>query len=208
MAAADDLPSAAPRSGGRARRSAETRAALIRLGLERFPIRGYDATSIDDIVRGSGISRPTWYLHFGDKAEFFMAVLVARGAPRGAWWEMARDPSLGSLAETLARVRAGLAAADPLFVEWNLLRMEFLRAERGNPEVAPAFAALHDGYLDELEHFFEVLRERGFMPPGGDTRQMAAALLAIVGGLRTNAWLYGADPEIDPALLAALLTVR
>jgi AcrR family transcriptional regulator len=48
-----------------------------------FWLKGYDATTIDDLVEGMGVQRPSLYAIFGDKTTLFMRCLeeyVARGA--------------------------------------------------------------------------------------------------------------------------------
>src|SRR3712207_4906070 len=39
--------------------------------------KGYAATTIDDIVRGAGVSKKTFYEHFADKEDCFVAAYEA-----------------------------------------------------------------------------------------------------------------------------------
>ena len=41
--------------------------------------KGYGATTIDDIVRGAGVSKKTFYEHFRDKEDCFVAAYEAAG---------------------------------------------------------------------------------------------------------------------------------
>jgi AcrR family transcriptional regulator len=55
-------------------RSETTRAALVAVARELFAVRGYEATSIEEIVRGAAVTRGALYHHFADKREVFRAV--------------------------------------------------------------------------------------------------------------------------------------
>ena len=86
------------------------------MATELFARHGYDATSIEAVLRASGASRGALYHHFADKRTLFEAVLrhvhadavqqtidAARGAADGvealkagciAWIRLARDPGI------------------------------------------------------------------------------------------------------------------
>lgn len=56
------------------RRSAETKKAVLDAARRLFNEKGYDATSIDDIVTASGVSVGSIYHQFGGKKEVFRAL--------------------------------------------------------------------------------------------------------------------------------------
>jgi AcrR family transcriptional regulator len=56
---------------------AERRAQLIRIGRSEFAKRGFDATTVEQIARAAGVSKPIVYEHFGGK-EGLYAVVVDR----------------------------------------------------------------------------------------------------------------------------------
>ena len=97
-----------------------TRDRLIEAGREAFGTRGYDATSIAEILDAAGVAKGALYHHFDTKAALFDAVLDrvvqeiaeaaadrARRAPDpaaslkagcGAWLEMTLDPAIQRIA--------------------------------------------------------------------------------------------------------------
>jgi AcrR family transcriptional regulator len=79
-----------PESGESARHIASTAARL-------FAERGYDATSVREIVEAAGVTKPTLYYHFGSKEGLAQALLT--------------DP-LKELAETMRRIEQD--SEDPL----------------------------------------------------------------------------------------------
>jgi AcrR family transcriptional regulator len=97
-------------------RSITTRARLIDTARRLFAARGYDATSIQDVIDESGVSRGALYHHFENKAHLFevvfeqlegeiaaqlLAGLRDAGSPRdalaagaGAFLALANDPAV------------------------------------------------------------------------------------------------------------------
>src|SRR6187402_2712814 len=49
-----------------------------------FWSKGYDGVTIDDLVAGMGVGRPSLYAVFGDKRTIFLRVLKAYGEAKGA----------------------------------------------------------------------------------------------------------------------------
>ena len=49
-----------------------------------FWSKGYDGVTIDDLVAGMGVGRPSLYAIFGDKRTLFLRVLKAYGEAKGA----------------------------------------------------------------------------------------------------------------------------
>ena len=58
-------------AGGRAKRSAERRTAILAAALDEFAARGFAATRLDDVARRAGVAKGTIYLHFADKEALF-----------------------------------------------------------------------------------------------------------------------------------------
>src|ERR1700684_2835995 len=49
-----------------------------------FRSKGYDGVTIDDLVAGMGVGRPSLYSVFGDKRTLFLRVLKAYAETKGA----------------------------------------------------------------------------------------------------------------------------
>ena len=76
--------------------AAQRRAQLIEVGRQVFAKAGYDATSVEEIARTAGVSKPIIYEHFGGKEGLFAVIVdremealvqrvahsIARGGPR------------------------------------------------------------------------------------------------------------------------------
>jgi AcrR family transcriptional regulator len=70
----------------------ESRQKIMRAAYEAFAEKGYSQTSMDDIVKRSGLSKGTLYWHFKNKQELFLATLEL---VMKAW-----DEQLANLADT------------------------------------------------------------------------------------------------------------
>jgi AcrR family transcriptional regulator len=53
----------------------ESRQKILQAAFEAFAENGYEKTSMDDIVRRSGLSKGTLYWHFTNKRELFLATI-------------------------------------------------------------------------------------------------------------------------------------
>src|ERR1700745_3802212 len=71
-----------PRSRGRPRSFDEGDA--LEKATQVFWSKGYDGATIDDLVAGMGVGRPSLYSVFGDKRTIFLRVLRAYAATKGA----------------------------------------------------------------------------------------------------------------------------
>ena len=71
-----------PRPRGRPRSFDETGA--LEKATQVFWSKGYDGVTIDDLVAGMGVGRPSLYAVFGDKRAIFLRVLKAYAERKGA----------------------------------------------------------------------------------------------------------------------------
>lgn len=64
------------RQGPKAAQAEATRTALIAIARAEFAKRGYEAVSLDDILKRAGLTKGAIYHHFGDKKGLFRAVVI------------------------------------------------------------------------------------------------------------------------------------
>ena len=96
-----------------------TRRLFLEAAHKVFAERGYGATTVDDVVRATGASRATFYLHFASKAEVMAAIHESLIPETAEYWKTL-DRSLGSRAD----LRAWLETA----IEWWERHREILPA--------------------------------------------------------------------------------
>ncbi len=160
--------------------------------------------SVDDLARGAGISRPTFYFYFPSKESVVLSLLdrVAEEARalRAAALEAGGDDtraiwrqSLAAIIDTFHRHRAvTLAAAQLLFQ---------------SEEARKLWARVIDGFVEDAAAAIELERARGTAPPGPPARQLATALNWMNERVLLAAYT-GQDPMMaDDDILETLLTI-
>jgi AcrR family transcriptional regulator len=175
------------------KRSETTRARLLDSALKEFAIRGFEATSVEDICSAANVSKGAFYHHFESKQELFLFLMAS--------WLQAVDDGLAELykptvPETLVAMTDILpdiltAAHDqlPMFLEF------WLQASRDEK--------VWDASIDPYRHFreyFTRLIEKGTAEGSLQTSDPQAAgllVLSMAVGILLQALLepQGADWE-------------
>jgi AcrR family transcriptional regulator len=112
--------------------------------------RGYAAATIDDVVRRAGVSKKTFYEHFADKQDCFLAAYEAASQEL---LERVREAHAGQ-DDWLERTRAGIRA----YLRWlaaepALARVFLIEVAAAGPQALERREALRDRYA-------ELMRER------------------------------------------------
>nr|QIG97016.1 TetR family transcriptional regulator [Bradyrhizobium sp. 6(2017)] len=178
-------------SGLRARKRRETRERLTRAAMALFLERGFEATTLDDIVAAADISRRTFFHYFASKEDVVFA-----------WQE---DGSTALIAAVAARPAAEsmLQAAENAIAE--MVRqldpreaVALARLKRDNPALQARDQVKYEKLERELA---DALLKRA----GNKADRMKARLVAMIttGAMRVGGDLWAADGAREkPELLA------
>lgn len=182
-------PAAAP--GLRARKRQETRERLTRAAMALFLERGFEATTLDDIVAAADVSRRTFFHYFASKEDVVFgwqedstAAVIAEVARRPASESMLTAAE-NAIAEMVRQIdsREALALA---------------RLKRDNP----ALRARDQVKYEMLEQALaEALQKRA----GNEADRLQARLVAMIttGAMRVGGDLWAAEGARErPELLA------
>jgi len=164
-----------------------------------FRARGYEATSMQDLVDCMGIGRGSIYAAFGDKRRLFLRALAhyddrhrRRWSERLSAQESPRQAILSAFDEVVAATLDGSR-------DGCLLINTALEMSPHDAEIAAAVSRA----LGEMEAFFRNMIQRGQaageISPALDPAETAQGLLALLAGLRV---LSRARPEA--ALMRAI----
>ncbi len=184
---------------------AETREQILDAATRLIHIRGFNNTSIENILRESGVGKGNFYYYFKSKEELGYSIL---------------DRSLD-------RIRQGLLASNfaPDKEPWQQI-LDFLQSPvehvrrngctGGCPlgNLAVEMSDIHEGFRRRLEVAFDELRSRiegslmsadaqGTLRPGTDIPRLARFVLASLEG----AFLLGKlhkDPDVMAAIVEEL----
>ncbi len=161
--------------------------------------KGYEATSVADVIEEAGTSRTTFYKHFDDKHDCFLA----------AYERMVEDVFDAIVAECdgerlwISRVRKGLETLIQIFsLEPELARTAVV-------EVAAAGADARKLHWDAVNRFKGYLEAGRELEPGKELpEQISVMAVGAVSGLIFDELVAGRAeqlPELMPDLLFAML---
>jgi len=133
--------------------------------------RSLHEISVDDLARGAGISRPTFYFYFPSKEAVVLTLLdrVVAEARRGIRFDRLADDPSGAL-------RDGLAAIHETFGAHRAVTLAAIEARAASPHVRELWAAVMEGFVQETTAAIEAERARGAAPDGAPARDLAIAL--------------------------------
>lgn len=181
--------------GPRARKKAETRAALKAAARECFAEQGYAATQVGDVARRAGVAHGTFYVHFQTLGELtdellveFNQALVAR--LERAWKKHAAEPP-ALLAERLAE-----ACLD----HWTRER-ELLAAFAERAAASASLSTLRDGISPPVADFL-LARLRAV---AGDVPDLELVAQALLGMWMRVGLRYVFGPRLSKQATAKLL---
>ncbi len=177
----------------------------LRKAMQLFWRQGYEATSVDQLVRAMGVNRASLYATFGDKRSLFRRALeryfASVLAPRLALVEQAPSP-LAGLQALLAEVVA-FAAGDPQRRGCLAVNSACELANRD-----AELAALLKAQAEELERLLARViaraREKGEIPAARDPVPLARLLATVIDGLRVRSKLDPGRAELESIAAAAL----
>jgi len=170
-------PAAPPPVAGRqARRKAETRQRLLTAARELFAERGYDATRPQDIARAADLATGTFYLHFTDKREAFLA-----------FTELAAEELMGTIRERAVgsagfeqRLRHALEALfDFSHRQPGVLSAAFADAAVIAAAI-PSGASLRDRLADSLARGLQSDMQRGELASDYDPHVIAHGIVGMI----------------------------
>jgi AcrR family transcriptional regulator len=157
--------------------SAQEREAAILATAERLlETRSPQEVSVDDLARGAGISRPSFYFYFPSKEAVFLTLidrLVEQAdAARGDVLErLPQDPS--------ALWREGLSAFYEIFGAHRAVVRAGDELRHSNAEARELWGRVMESWIADAASAIEAERARGAAPEGVPARELATALVSM-----------------------------
>lgn len=153
--------------------------------------KGYAAATIDEIVRGAGVSKKTFYEHFQDKLDCFLAAYEAASDELYEHVRAAQDGAGSWLERTHAGIHAYLhwLAAEPA-----LARVFLIEIAAAGPDALACRERLRDRYAERMRQ----LQDSGADIPD----EIFHAVVAAADDLVVRRLRAGSDLlELEPILL-------
>jgi len=158
--------------------------------------KGYAAATIEDIVRGAGVSKKTFYEHFGDKLDCFLAAYEAASDELLEHVRTAQDGAGDWVEGTRAGIHAYLRwlAAEPA-----LARVFLIEIAAAGPEALERRERVRDRYAERM---------RELQTTNGVPDELFHAVVAAVDDLVVRRLRAGTDVrELEPAILQLQLAL-
>jgi AcrR family transcriptional regulator len=165
--------------GGRRapRPTGDDREAAILQTLEQLlEERPFSAVSVDDLARGAGISRPSFYFYFASK-DAVLATLLDRVIAEAD--TACAAAYAGPAADPRARWRGAIEAYHRTFRAHRAVAAAAAEAAAASTEVQALWARGFEGWVRTSTATIEAERRRGAAPPGIPARDLAIALNAM-----------------------------
>jgi TetR/AcrR family transcriptional regulator, ethionamide resistance regulator len=203
--AAQPSSGAAPARGRRASRvSAQEREVAILETAERLlEQRSVQDISVDDLARGAGISRPSFYFYFPSKEAVFLT-LINRLVEQA---DVGREVIERIHEDPPARWREGLQVFFDIFGSHRAVVRAGAELRAVNAEARELWSSVMDNWVGYAATAIEAERARGAAPPGADARQLAIALVSMNERVQYATFAAEAPCLPDEAVMDVLLEV-
>ena len=177
----------------------DTRQRIIEAAMELFWLKGYNSTSIADILSRSQVNSGSLYYFFPGKQDVLIAVLEAY---RNGIGPMLLEPAWAGISDPVERVFALLALYRRHIVDTECeygCPIGSLALELHEPDrpVRELLAANFDGWVDAVEACFAAA---DLLPEGTDARALAELTLNVMEGGVMQARTYRDVAKFDTAV--------
>ncbi len=167
---------------------------------------GYEATSIEDLTKCTGLSRSSLYSAFGSKEELFLKVIdrYLAGSRAGFFEALGQDDLHKALEDALTVLKCRLT--DRTSKPGCLL---VLAAENSEAKTPAIRRRVVEAFADEEKAFYQRLRRAqidGQLPAESDARALARFFSAQSRAMGINARISN-DPSVHDDVIAVALTV-
>ncbi|MCB9436748.1 MAG: TetR/AcrR family transcriptional regulator [Anaerolineales bacterium] len=161
----------------------DRRTEILMAALVAFAEKGYDKTSMDDIVRVSGLSKGTLYWYFKNKEALFLGIMDMIFnqfmSIIDAFQASLSDHSAADMLRMLIQQAAEFFATDEKLV--GLISDMFLQATQ-NPAKLQALAEFYERYISGLQTIIQYGIDRGEFR-SVDAHALAVAISASFDGV-------------------------
>jgi len=150
--------------------------------------------SVDDLAKGAGISRPTFYFYFPSKDAVVLTIIERLVADAGG----TREEILTALVEGGPRtgLRQGLEDLYAAFRPRPGVVRAGAELRTTNQEARDVWGGVMEGWVADVTAMIEAERARGAAPPGQPARDLAIALVQM-NERAQYATLLGESPSLE-----------
>ena len=155
---------------------------LVYAAMQLFAEKGYNSTSVADILREAGANSGSLYHAFPTKQDLLLEVLRRY---RDGIGPMLLEPAWAGVADPIERIFALLAAYRDMLVRTDCLYgcpigSLALELHEPDPPVRELLAANFDGWTKAMKACLDAAKDR--LPKGTDTHALSQFILTVMEG--------------------------
>lgn len=170
----------------------ERRQQILIAALEAFSAKGYDKTSMDEIVQVSGLSKGTLYWYFKSKNEIFAAIIAMTAEQfvglSDDMFEVAQELSPPDALRMLLSRMAAQVEQNPRFAA---LTIDFFLQAWHDTDLRKFFSDLYVKYIDAVTPVIQRGIDEGYFEPV-EARVAAATIAGMIDGILAQTLFEGA----------------
>jgi AcrR family transcriptional regulator len=178
--------------------------AILDTAVELLAERSFDEIGVDELARGAGISRPTFYFYFESKQAVLRALveqLTQQAFTSSEWLTGADEDQPPEEA-----IRSGIELGAKLWQDHGPVLRAGFDTWGSVPDLRPFWEAITTQFVDAAAEQIKAARSAGFAPNGPPSaRAMATALIRMSERCYYMASL-GVEPSLSDKELTTTLT--
>lgn len=179
----------------------------LQAAMELFWRKGYEASSLQDLLAVTGLSKSSFYQAFGSKRNLFQLSIrnYRKSLTDGMRAQLRASGSGKAFLESLFHAIAGETCGRDARRGCLLMNTanEFAQTD---PEIAALVSNSIAGFTDVFEQAIRQARQQGEIAAGNDARALATYLVSTMSGLK-NMVKAGADRETVRRIVDIALSV-
>lgn len=178
---------------GSYRKSESTRSYIIQKSFDLIYKRGYQATSIDEIIATTQVTKGAFYYHFKTKEEMGLAVIKEKMTPDMDQLPINILKEPGDVRNNIYRMMEALLLKNDFFiVEYGCPMVNMVEEMSAlNPAFNKALKRLVVKWQGEIEHALLRAQESGQISKDNDLKKITLYVTANYGGVRYLGKLFG-----------------
>lgn len=186
------------------RETGSSRAELVEAAAAVFAERGYQAASVEEVIRRARLSKGTFYFNFASKEDLFLAVIKERlDDPAHELMQITAGAPGNS--PTAGAVSAGLAQLFRNERDTLMLLQEYWSHAARDDQLAARYRTRQAWLRDALAHALEERHQHTGVPLLFDAGRLAQAFIALGQGLALESIV---DPDaVDDELFGDVLAL-
>ncbi len=183
-------------SARNADRARDTREHILEAAAVAFAEQGYEGTSLNTLLRESGISKGALYFHFSSKEALAVAVVDYLRARWLASTSAAAETGASGL-EKMRMMASGSTQAYHEMPGYRALGKLCWHLVAVRPDLAPQLRATFGAWTDAIESVIRQAQAEGDLRPDVDTKGLAEIIMATFTGMQEVSELMSGGDDLD-----------